>query len=72
MFTLQRLSDEATRITVAATAAVPFPEPPTCLLILTELCRKKTLRHWLRENVRNRPRKTVFDYFSQVNLVDSH
>lgn len=76
LFTMQRPPNEATKMTVAATAADPviplFPEPPTCLVIQTELCREETLHHWLRKNIRNRHRKTVFNYFSQVSLIDSH
>ena len=73
---MKRTPDEATKLTVAVTAAASFipsfPEPPTCLVIQTELCREETLRHWLGKNIRNRHRKTVFNYFSQVSLIGSH
>ena len=67
---MARPPDESTRGTVAATLAPVTPlllEPPTCLFIQTELCREQTLYHWLREHIRNRPRKTVLNYFDQVS-----
>ena len=66
---MARPPDESTRGAVAATLApvTPLLEPPTCLFIQTELCREQTLYHWLREHIRNRPRKTVLNYFDQVS-----
>lgn len=69
---MQRPPDEATTTILAAAVAPDISRFPTCLFIPTELCREKTLYHWLRENIRNRPKETVFNYFSQVNLVDLH
>ena len=57
----------AAKVTVAS--AVPLPlERPTCLFIQTEYCKEQTLYHWLRENINNRPRKKVFNYFEQVSV----
>ena len=57
----------AAKVTVAS--AVPLPlERPTCLFIQTEYCKEQTLYHWLRENIGNRPRKKVFNYFEQVSV----
>ena len=65
-----RPPDESTKGAVAAIVAPVTPlllELPTCLFIQTELCREETLYHWLREHIRNRPRKTVLNYFDQVS-----
>ena len=67
---IQRPPDESTKGAVAATVAPVTPlllELPTCLFIQTELCREETLYHWLRKHIRNRPRKTVLNYFDQVS-----
>ena len=69
---MHRPPDEATKTTLAAAVAPDISRFPTWLFIETELCREKTLHHWLRENIRNRAKKTVFNYFSQANLVDLH
>ena len=60
---LTRSPDGVTKGVGGATVA---QESPTCLFIQTELCREQTLHHWLRENIENRLRKTVFNYFNQV------
>ena len=67
---MQRPPDESIKGAVTATMAPVTPlllEPPSCLFIQTELCREETLYHWLREHIRNRPRKTVLNYFDQVS-----
>ena len=64
-----RSPDEANKgaVKVIVTSAVPPSlERPTCLFIQTEYCKEQTLYHWLRENISNRPRKKVFNYFEQV------
>jgi len=43
-----------------------LPDPPTCLFIQTQLCREHTLRHWLMDNIRNRLRKNMLNYFDQI------
>ena len=65
-----RSPDEANKVAAATVAPVaPLPlEPPTCLFIQTEYCKAQTLYHWLRENINNRPRKTVANYFEQVSV----
>ena len=64
-----RSPDEANKVaaaTVAPTAPLPL-ERPTCLFIQIEYCKAQTLYHWLRENINNRSRKIVANYFEQVS-----
>ena len=66
-----RSPDEVNRGAAAATVAPTAPLPlerPTCLFIQTEYCKAQTLYHWLRENINNRLRKTVANYFEQVSV----
>lgn len=61
--------EAAERRTTAAVVPVIslLPDPPTCLFIQTQLCMEHTLRHWLMDNVRNRLRKNMLNYFDQVS-----
>lgn len=41
-------------------------EQTTCLFIQTELCKRDTLRDWLTDHIKNRPRKKVLQFIKQV------
>lgn len=44
-------------------------EPPTYLFIQMQLCKKESLKDWLRSNVTNRCHGKVMHFFDQVSLI---
>ena len=44
-------------------------ELPYCLHMQTQLCNKDSLKDWLKNNVDNRQKKTVFGFFEQVQYL---
>ena len=46
-------------------------DPPMVLMIQTELCEKKTLKNWLSDHIHDRKRRTVVNFFEQVQYTCS-
>ena len=47
---------------------VQLLDPPMVLVIQTELCEKKTLKNWLSDHIDDRKKRTVVNFFEQVQF----